>query len=133
MVTSFSCKSHGMFSNALLFLFRWTHTHSPNSSLYSHPNEVFGFSGRRLYSKSPDELFASISVNGTRVKIYEHYFENPVSQLKPPSGNRRVADLTGLKGRQNTILYFRYLKNSSKIYSSVCYIVEFLKSSYVWA
>ena len=53
----------------------------------------------RLSSKSGDELVTSLSLTGTGVKIYEHYFENPVAQPRPPSGNRRVADLTGLKGR----------------------------------
>ena len=45
-----------------------------------------------------NEKLATIKVNGKQIKIGQHYFETSVRQPRPPKGQRRVADLTGLKG-----------------------------------
>ena len=51
-----------------------------------------------------NEKLSAIKVNGKQIKIEQHYFEAPVRQPRPPIGQRRVADLTGLKGN----LYTRF-------------------------
>ena len=45
-----------------------------------------------------NERLSDLWIKGKQIKINQHYFENPVQQPKPPKGQRRVADLTGLKG-----------------------------------
>ena len=50
-----------------------------------------------------NEKLSTIKVNGKQIKIDQHYFEAPVRQPRPPKGQRRVADLTGLKGNLYTL------------------------------
>ena len=51
-----------------------------------------------------DVKCSSVSVNGKNIKIYQHYFDQPVAQPRSPEGQRRIADLTGLKGITTTII-----------------------------
>ena len=51
-----------------------------------------------------DVKCSSVSVNGKNIKIYQHYFDQPVAQPRSPEGQRRIADLTGLKGITSTII-----------------------------
>ena len=45
-----------------------------------------------------NEKLSTLTINGNRIKIAQHYFDQPVKQPRPPKGRRRIADLTGLKG-----------------------------------
>ena len=45
-----------------------------------------------------NETLSTLTINGNRIKIAQHYFDQPVKQPRPPKGQRRIADLTGLKG-----------------------------------
>ena len=51
-----------------------------------------------------DVKCSSVSVNGKNIKIYQHHFDQPVAQPRSPEGQRRIADLTGLKGITTTII-----------------------------
>jgi hypothetical protein len=57
----------------------------------------------RQFSSSSDRFeeenarFSRVEVDGKEIRIVEHYFDQPVPQPRPPKGNRRAADLTGLK------------------------------------
>ena len=43
-------------------------------------------------------------VNGKQIRIAQHYFDTPVEQPRAPKGRRRLADLSGLKGRLTLVL-----------------------------
>ena len=60
-----------------------------------------------------DVKWSSISVNGKNIKIYQHYFDQPVPQPRSPKGQRRIADLTGLKG-STTIIIFDLIPSTFK-------------------
>lgn len=51
-----------------------------------------------------DVKWSSISVHGKNIKIYQHYFDEPVAQPRSPKGQRRIADLTGLKGSTTIVI-----------------------------
>ena len=57
---------------------------------------------KRHFNK--DVKWSSISVNGKKIKIYQYYFDQPVAQPRSPKGQRRIADLTGLKGSTAIII-----------------------------
>ena len=61
-----------------------------------------------------DIKWSSISVNGKNIKIYQHYFDQPVPQPRSPKGQRRIADLTGLKGN-TTITLIDLIPSTFKI------------------
>ena len=66
-------------------------------------NRAFSCKNKNIHLSSSsydkvNERLSDLRVKGKEIKINQHYFESPVQQPKPPKGQRRVADLTGLKG-----------------------------------
>ena len=51
-----------------------------------------------------NETLSTLTINGNRIKITQHYFDQPVKQPRPPKGQRRIADLTGLKGNFDLVI-----------------------------
>ena len=51
-----------------------------------------------LSSQCNETFLSGILLNGKQIKVLQHYFEEPVLQPRSLKGDRREADLTGLKG-----------------------------------
>ena len=54
-----------------------------------------------------NEKLSSLRIKGNQIKIAQHYFEHPVQQPRPPKGQRRIADLTGLKSNRISYDFFK--------------------------
>ena len=78
-------------------VFSFLNNHSQRSSSHITAHQI-----KRHFNQ--DVKCSSVSVNGKNIKIYQHYFDQPVAQPRSPEGQRRIADLTGLKGITTTII-----------------------------
>ena len=78
-------------------VFSFLKHHSQRSSSHITAHQI-----KRHFNQ--DVKCSTVSVNGKSIKIYQHYFDQPVAQPRSPEGQRRIADLTGLKGITTTII-----------------------------